>query len=1037
MRERTFFAGLISCTGLAMLAALSGCSNETRPRTLIDTVSLGRNAASEPCSASRNWRDSGATDMFDSAYVITCRNAAASRALGSVRVVAEKPETLARIDALYDCGQPAAVTVRGRGGQARRCTDKALGLETVRLDVPMGDTRVIASADPSLIGPLEESVAIFTGRASATGDPQREPKPTIDIAALPAGPASLPVETAGAVDQNSALRQGIALNHNGRHAEASRILNDAISRLSADADPSTRAELLLEAGLADSNVGFEDSSQARFAQAEPLIAASSPERASFLQRKRDSYIALDLLNRRDFRGALTALNRLVSADVSATEPLMDVSTVRRLNQGGTDRVAQAVAVPDTRQLSQLVLDAQANWARSVAYLALGDEARSTTALDAATRAYRALLGERIDPTQSLWLGARIERQRGRIAERRKDWPTALAAFDLGIRYLQRSAVGNLGTASEPAIAEARLERAGVLARSGAPAEQVRRDYAGVVDALIAANSSGTITPTGLENYLDLLVGEAARTPRADTYELFFRALQSGGQPGVARQLNQLQTVVAADPALAQLIQDKAGIERDLTRLRYALADNEETPGESERTLEQQRVRAEARLLAINAALSRNPRYRAVDDSPATIADIRAALKPGEGYLKLFQLSNRLYGIYVTQSQAFIYTVAKSAAELDQVNQVSTAVRGSIDGRLQDGQLVPYDVARSHVLFRIITGPARDTMMQTKSLIVDPAGPLTTIPIGALVTEFDPKVVREDPFDFSQTAFLAARSTISTALSPRSFLVARDLAPSHAPREFIGFGAHIPPAAANTDRVVDVGFGCTVPYNRLAVISRAFTPIDRRELTVAAQALGDPQAPLITAADFTDTAIEQRGDLTQYQILHFATHGLQEGQWGCAKSPPALVTSFGDAQSDGLLSFSEIAQLRLDANLVVLSACDTIAGVRDQALARAFGQEEAGSTLEGLVRAFLAANARSVMATYWPVSAEQESIDLMREFYAAARTQTIGQSLQTAQRTLMREPKYSHPFYWAPYFIVGDSTKPMLTPSARPQIVASR
>ncbi|MET0246744.1 MAG: CHAT domain-containing protein, partial [Sphingomonas sp.] len=632
---------------------------------------------------------------------------------------------------------------------------------------------------------------------------------------------------------------------------------------------------------------------------------------------------------------------------------------------------------------------------------------------------------------------RIERQRGRLAEKRKDWPTALAAFDQGIRYLQRSAIGNLGTASEPAIAEARLERAGVLARSGASADQVRRDYAGVVDALIAANSSGTIVPTGLETYLDLLVGEAARTPRADTYDLFFRALQAGGQPGVARQLNQLQTVVAADPALAQLIQDRAGIERDLTRLRYALADNEETPGESTRTLEQQRVRAEARLLAINAALSRNPRYRAVDDSPAAVADIRAALKPGEGYLKLFQLSNRLYGIYVTQSQTFIYTVAKSAAELDQVNQVASAVRGSIDGRLQDGQLVPYDVARSHVLFRIVAGPARETMMQMKALIVDPAGPLTTIPIGALVTEFDPKVVREDPFDFSQTAFLAARSTISTALSPRSFLVARDLAPSHAPREFIGFGAHIPPAVANTDRVVDVGFGCTVDYNRLAGISRAFTPIDRRELTVAAQALGDPQAPLVTAADFTDTAIERRGDLSQYQILHFATHGLQEGQWGCAKSPPALVTSFGDAQSDGLLSFSEIAQLRLDANLVVLSACDTIAGVRDQALARASGQEESGSTLEGLVRAFLAANARSVMATYWPVSAEQESIDLMREFYAAARTQTIGQSLQTAQRTLMREPKYSHPFYWAPYFIVGDSTKPMLTPSARPQLVAAR
>ena len=125
------------------------------------------------------------------------------------------------------------------------------------------------------------------------------------------------------------------------------------------------------------------------------------------------------------------------------------------------------------------------------------------------------------------------------------------------------------------------------------------------------------------------------------------------------------------------------------------------------------------------------------------------------------------------------------------------------------------------------------------------------------------------------------------------------------------------------------------------------------------------------------------------MLHFATHGLEEGQWGCAKSPPALVTSFGDENSDGLLSFSEIANLRLNANLVVLSACDTASGVRDEALARASGQEEAGSTLEGLVRAFLTANARAVLATYWQVSAEQESEDFIRTFYATARGATIG------------------------------------------------
>jgi CHAT domain-containing protein len=149
-------------------------------------------------------------------------------------------------------------------------------------------------------------------------------------------------------------------------------------------------------------------------------------------------------------------------------------------------------------------------------------------------------------------------------------------------------------------------------------------------------------------------------------------------------------------------------------------------------------------------------------------------------------------------------------------------------------------------------------------------------------------------------------------------------------------------------------------------------------------------------------------------------------FGCRKSPPALLTSIGESGSDGLLSFDEIARLRLDANLVVLSACDTASGVRDEALARQSGQEEGGSTLEGLVRAFLTANSRAVLATYWQVSAAAETNDLVRTFYTSARRENIGASLRTAQQQLMRNPEFSHPFYWGAYFVVGDSSKMMLS-----------
>ncbi|WP_155265195.1 CHAT domain-containing protein, partial [Sphingomonas segetis] len=223
----------------------------------------------------------------------------------------------------------------------------------------------------------------------------------------------------------------------------------------------------------------------------------------------------------------------------------------------------------------------------------------------------------------------------------------------------------------------------------------------------------------------------------------------------------------------------------------------------------------------------------------------------------------------------------------------------------------------------------------------------------------------------------------------------------------------------------VGDLCYADSAALRELAASAPPIPAAEVRMAAAALGDPNAPLVTQAAFTDDAVENMTDLGDYAILHFATHGLEEGVWGCLKSPPGLVTSFGDANSDGLLSFDEIAGLRLDANLVVLSACDTGSGIRNQDIARLSGQEEAGSTLEGLVRAFLTANARAVLATHWEVPVTEGTPELMERFYTSARTADIGTSLETAKRGLMAQPKYSHPLYWGAFFIVGDARKSAL------------
>ena len=1022
--------------------ALSGTAISHDAANQPDVINLGRSKQGEPCQATRKFNDPAAPDAFAVSYYITCRDVSASRPQGVIRVV--NADALAPIDATLTCGAPTAVTIAAGTGTARKCYDSALALETVRVDVAAGGGSVmVGSAGANLLGPLEQGMAVLSGRMRSVAAESAAPETAINpdmLAAAPPRPGTVAGEVA--FDATVALGQGLDFNQKGLNVDASRVLNDALSRLPADTPVETRAQLQLEAGLADSNISFTESAQEHFTAADALIAQARADARPDLERKRDAYRALDLLNRRRFPQALAALNRLDAQTESRGGPLADPNNLRILNQAPRASVdaSSAVAAPDVQALSRDVLNAQTEWAKSVALLATGEEAAARAAVDDAARTYAALSTERVDQGQVLWLGARIERQRGRLAARAGDLAGAEAAFDRSIDLLRRGALASAGTGTEPAIAEAQLERASIIAQAQPGSDRARSEYATAVDALIASNTSGGTLPNGIEGYYDLLIAEAD-APRPDTYERFFRAMQATGEPAVARQLTQLQSVIGADPALAALLRDKADEEREITRLRYAIAEPGQAGAGEAAALEGQRLAAEQRLSAISARINANPSYQAIDDQPATLAEIRAALQPGEGYYKLTELGRRAYGLFATADRTYIFAIARSAKDVRDLNALGAAVRASIDGQVVTrGKLVSFAEGPAYALFRLIAGPAADAIKGSKALVVDPAGPLSNLPIGVLVTDFDAKAKRPAAaFDYSRTAFLARQTTISTAVSPRSFLVVRGLPESDAPKPFLGLGEHHRPGQVAARGAVNVGFGCSVPFQELARLSNEYEPISAKELAIASSALGQPGAPQITDAAFSDTDVIARGgeggELQQYQVLHFATHGLEEGQWGCAKSPPALVTSFGDENSDGLLSFSEIARLKLNANLVVLSACDTASGVKNEALARQSGQEEAGSTLEGLVRAFLAARARAVLATYWQVSAEAEGEDFIRTFYSSARGATIGGALQAAQRSLIERPDYSHPFYWAPFFVVGDSTKMMLSQPA-PQVPAT-
>jgi CHAT domain-containing protein len=198
------------------------------------------------------------------------------------------------------------------------------------------------------------------------------------------------------------------------------------------------------------------------------------------------------------------------------------------------------------------------------------------------------------------------------------------------------------------------------------------------------------------------------------------------------------------------------------------------------------------------------------------------------------------------------------------------------------------------------------------------------------------------------------------------------------------------------------------------------------LRQAAQAIGGQGSELVTGAAFTDAAVMGRGDLDHFRILHFATHGLVTPPRAGCPARPALLTSFAPhGSSDGLLQFGEIFDLRLNADLVVLSACDT-AGAAGVETTRAAGLSGGGGALDGLVRAFIGAGSRAVIASHWPAPEEYQATErLMSGLFAAAPDEPVAEALRAAQIKLMDNADTSHPFYWSGFAIIGDGARPLI------------
>jgi CHAT domain-containing protein len=246
-------------------------------------------------------------------------------------------------------------------------------------------------------------------------------------------------------------------------------------------------------------------------------------------------------------------------------------------------------------------------------------------------------------------------------------------------------------------------------------------------------------------------------------------------------------------------------------------------------------------------------------------------------------------------------------------------------------------------------------------------------------------------------------------------------PSAAEQPFIGFGnPGFGGAAGGGDAsLAALGRKCRVSADERAdpALLQALAPLPETadEIKAMAAALNAPADAVVLGAAASEAEIRKR-ELSRYRVLAFATHGLLPGELAC-QNEPALAFTPGRGTTgadDGLLNASEIARLRLDADWVVLSACNT---------AGPDGSARGGQALSGLVRAFLYAGSRAVLATHWAVASEP-TVTLTTGTFSAFAKPGVGraEALRQSQLAMLSDPKTQHPVFWAPFVVVGEGGK---------------
>jgi CHAT domain-containing protein len=559
----------------------------------------------------------------------------------------------------------------------------------------------------------------------------------------------------------------------------------------------------------------------------------------------------------------------------------------------------------------------------------------------------------------------------------------------------------------------------------------------------------------IEGYLRLLSRNPAIVPPSAIEETFGYADVLRGQ-SVQRALQESSARSAAkDPVLAQLVRSSQDADKKIGAAVGALNNLLALPT-SERD-EKSVVSTEAEIARLQAARAQAlkdiakkfPNYGdLVNPPPSSPADLQKQLADGEALLSF----------YFGRFDSYVWVLGKNGPvrfaridlKLGDINAKVNKLREALEPNAPMISDIPaFDLDLAYEVYELLLKPTEADWKPSKNLIVVTNGALGLLPLSLLPTEPSKVDPNDDPLfsSYRKVPWLARTHAVTLVPSISALVTLRKLPVGTASRQqLIGFGDPLfskeqADEAAKDDKPVQLAAAGNVtrgvPLKRrnspkfdgvdsaqLAQLPRL--PDTAEELKSIALALqADPAKVLNLGKDANEKNVKTM-NLSNFKIIAFATHGLVPGELDGLSQPALALTApaVADSDGDGLLTMEEILALRLDADWVVLSACNTGAGV-------VAGAEAAS----GLGRAFFYAGTRALLLTNWSVHSEsaRELITDLFKRQADDPALTRGEALQKAMMALVDGPgylgadgktafAYAHPLFWAPYSVIGDGGK---------------